>query len=106
MALSIAIKGSNHTAQSITWKDERGNAVVLTGATITGSKRDHDGTAITAIDGTLALSDGANGVFTWTYGTNDIAVAGSYVVQFYATYSDTTIEKCFIEQFIVEEALA
>jgi len=106
MGLSIAVEGSNHTGQSITWKDERGNAVVLTGATITGSKRDHDGTVITAIDGALAITNGANGIFSWTYGTNDIAIAGSYVVQFLATFGDATIEKCLIEQFTVEEALA
>ena len=105
MALSKAIVGSNHRAQSITWKDERGNALVLTGATITAGKRDHDGTTVTAVDGTLALSDGPNGVFTWTYGTNDISTAGTYVVQFFATYADTTIEKNFTEQFIVAEAL-
>jgi len=106
MALAKAIVASNHTAQSITWKDEKGNAVVLTGATITGRKRAHSGTTITAIDGSLDISDGANGVFTWTYGTNDIATAGSYVIQFLATFGDSTIEKNFVEEFKVEAALA
>jgi hypothetical protein len=106
MALSRAIQGSNHTAQSITWKDERGQAVDLTGATITGKKHPHnDSSTVVAIDGTLSVTNATGGIFTWTYGAVDIGTVGSFLVQFIATYADTTKEKCFKEQFTVEDAL-
>lgn len=108
MSLSEAIVGSNHTGQRITWKDERGNPVDLTGSTLTAGKREHDGTTVTAVDGPLDLvsSVADNNQFDWTYGTNDIATAGTYVIQFFATYaSDSSIEINMLEQFIVHPAL-
>lgn len=112
MALSKAIEGSNHTAQQITWKDERGNAVDLTGATITGKMHPHDDSSTVsdigggAGNGTLTISDASNGVFNWTYGDNNIDDVGVFIVQFTATYAaDSSKEKCFKEQFIVEDAL-
>ena len=106
MALSRAVQGSNHTVQQVTWKDERGNAIDLTGATITGKKHPHnDSGTVVAVDGALALSNATAGIFTWTYGTVDIGTVGSFVVQFFATYADTTKEKSFKEEFRVEDAL-
>jgi hypothetical protein len=106
MGLSKAIQGSNHTVQQITWKDERGNAVNLTGATITGKIHPHnDSSSVVAVDGTLSLVTAASGIFSWAYGTVDVGTVGSFVVQFIATYADTTKEKCFKEQFTVDDAL-
>ena len=106
MGLSKAIQGSNHTVQQITWKDERGNAVDLTGATITGKKHPHnDASSVVAVDGTLALVTATSGIFSWAYGSVDVGTAGSFVVQFIATFADTTKEKSFKEEFKVEDAL-
>ena len=111
MGLSIAVEGSNHTVQQITWKDESGNAVDLTGATITGKMHPHDDSSDVSdiggggADGTLALYDADAGIFTWTYGANNIGTVGTFTVQFIATFGDGSKEKSFKEQFIVKDAL-
>jgi len=111
MGLPVAIEGSDHTVITITWKDEDDDVVDLTDATITGKMRVHDASAAATDiggggdDGTLAVTDATAGEFTWTYGANNIGTVGTFNVQFIATYSDTSIEKCFIEQFVVKDAL-
>jgi hypothetical protein len=107
MALSDGIVGARHTAQQITWKDETGTAVDLTGATITGFKRVNEDRTTVAIDGSLDLVDlGANGVFTWAYGAVDVGTAGNFEVQFVATYGDSTKDKTFVTDWKVHEALS
>lgn len=93
MALANAVEGARHTAQQITWQDENGTAVNLTGATITGYKKANSDGTITALDGTLTLVTAASGVFSWAYGAVDVGTVGKYKVQFIATYSDTTKDK-------------
>lgn len=102
-----AVKGSNHSAPVITWKYRGGTVVTLTGATITGYMRDFEDEDATpfAIDGTLALYDGAAGQFSWSYGSNDIGTVGSYLVTFLATFGDSTIEKNLAIKFVVHEAM-
>ncbi len=84
MALQAAMKGARYTAQLITWTDADGTVKNLTGATLTGTILPRRGTA-RAIDGTLSLTDAANGVFSWTYGANDVQAVGQFSVQFKAT---------------------
>lgn len=105
MALSNAVQGARHTAQQITWTDADGDPQDLTGATITGRILDlYTGTA-RAIDGTLTATSPAAGVFTWTYGTTDVATAGEHKVQFIATYADTFNDKTLTERWDVEPAI-
>ena len=108
MGLSTAVQGSNRRAQRVTWEDELGNPIDLTGSTVTGKKHPHDdASAVVAVDGTLALVAGVadNNEFDWTYGTVDIGTVGVYIVQFFATYADTTKEKSLKEEFKVKDAL-
>lgn len=109
MALAGVVEGATHVAQEITWNERnQSNAlspVDLTGATITAKKRDSEGT-IVSCDGSFNLVDlGVNGIFTWTYGTNDVATPGEFEIQFIATYADTTKDKTLIEEWVVHEAL-
>ena len=103
MALSSAVEGARHTAQLITWTDGDGDPQNLTGATLTGWIR--DGSATRAITGTLAVSDGTAGEFTWAYSAADVADAGIFRVQFVATYGDGLADKTLSVLWVVEESL-
>lgn len=95
MSLQPAIKGDRHTGQTITWYYADGvTKKPLTGATITGTLTTPAGVT-TAISGTLTVTDGPNGVFTWAYGASDTLTAGAYTVQFTATYADTLQDSSF-----------
>ena len=88
MALGDAVVGARHTAQTITWQDEDGDAWTLTGATITGKIKPERGGTARALTGTFALvGTGSTGQFTWTYSAVDIATSGTYWVQFKATFT-------------------
>jgi hypothetical protein len=101
MELASAIQNARHTAQAITWTDADGDPQNLTGATLTGRILPASGTG-RAIDGTLTITGAAAGQFTWAYGTNDVASAGSFYVQFVATYADTKNDKTIKEAWVVK----
>jgi len=87
-AISDALEGARHTAQTITWLDDAGTAKDLTGAIITARIEPRNGDAAFAGDGTFALvGDGSTGQFTWTYGEADVGTPGGFYVQFKATYA-------------------
>jgi hypothetical protein len=88
MTLSPAVEGSRHIVQTITWVTSTDTPVNLSAATITGTIRSLNG-AVRAIDGGLSVTNAAAGVFQWDYGTNDVAQAGIFDVQFKATFSST-----------------
>lgn len=90
MALPPAVQFSRKRSITITWTDDDGAAINLTGSTITGII-ERAGVQ-TAITGTLALSVAASGIFTWTFSAADVAQAGSFFVMFRAKYSDTLSE--------------
>lgn len=104
MALANAVQNARYAAQQITWSDGDGNAVDLTGATLTGFVQDANG-RIRTIDGTLALVTAASGIFSWTYGANDVATPGDYLVQFVATYAGGQSDKTLLYEWRVFEAL-
>ena len=90
MALGDAIKGARHTAQTITWLDEDGDAWTLTSSVITGMMRPERGGTSRAITGTLVLvGTGSTGQFNWTYSAADIGTVGVFWVQFKATFTST-----------------
>jgi hypothetical protein len=101
MALQNAVQGDQHTAQQITWY--AGTAVKnLTGAVITGTITDANGT-IRAITGALTFVTPASGVFNWQYSAVDTGTAGSYQVQFTATYAaDSLADSTFLTSWVVQ----
>jgi hypothetical protein len=103
--LPKAVKGARNSGLTITWKHPNGSAHNLTGSALTGFIRNRLGT-VRAIDGTLALSDASNGVFTWAFGDVDVGTAGKFSVQFVATYTANSLsDKTYIEDWVVEEEL-
>jgi hypothetical protein len=105
--LANAIQGALRPTQLITWLTGDGVALVLTGATITGVIRNRTNNVARAVAGTLAVTDGAAGTFTWTYAAADVADAGTFDVQFSAAFgSAPTPARTFVATWVVEEALA
>ena len=88
MALAQAIQDSLRPSQIITWTRGDNTPENLTGATLTGKIRNNVTGTVRDIAGTLTVTDGANGVFTWAYHADDVADAGRFMVQFKATFGD------------------
>lgn len=104
MALSNGVLGARQRAQSVTWTDESGTAINLTSATLSGNIRSLQTGAIRAIDGTLAITTAASGIFSWTYGANDVGESGDFKVQFKAQYASQP-DKTYITDWRVEESI-
>lgn len=105
MSIPAAVQGALRPGRTITWlRDQSNIAEDLTGATITGVLR-HARTGVTrAITGTLAVTDGPGGVFTWDFSAADVAQAGLHYAQFSASYgSGVTPARTFRCDFLVEE---
>lgn len=63
-----------------------GNAPVnITGADISGWKRNRRTGVETELDGVLSVSDGAAGVMTWARGVEDTGTPGPYDIGFLVT---------------------
>lgn len=104
--LQAAVQGSRHTSQEITWTKEDGTAQDLTDATITGQIQAVEEATGRAIEGTLQIqSPATGGVLTWSYGANDVAAAGTFWVQFTATFADSSKEISLADYWIVEGTL-
>jgi len=106
MGLADAVQGARHIAQQIGWQDELGGAIDLSGATITGYRRNVATRIDTVLDGDLdVVSPGSAGSFTWTYGSIDVLEYGEFDVQFIATYADLSKEKSLFARWVVHEAM-
>ena len=107
MSLASAVEGSLRPSQSITWTREGVNTPEpLTGATLTGKIRNCDTGTTRDIAGTLTVTDGANGVFTWDYAAADVAEAGLFDVQFTAAFGTSpTPARTVVGRWEVDEAI-
>lgn len=105
MGLANAVQGARHTPQRITWTDTDGDAVDLTGATITGRIRDVNTGTTVDVDGDLNVVTAAAGIFDWTYGAVDVAAAGDYNVQFTATFTGAEKDRTLHHAWTVVAAL-
>ena len=105
MPLADAVAGAIRPAQSITWVRTDGLPEDLTGATLTGVLLPLPYGPVRAIAGTLTVTDANDGVFSWTYHAADV-VAGSYLVQFTATFgTGLTPARTFDTSWIVHPVL-
>jgi len=86
MALATAVQGALRPSQLITWSDADGNAVDLTGATLSGRIRSMQSGAARDIAGTLTVTTAASGEFRWDYAAGDVADSGTFEVQFTAAF--------------------
>lgn len=104
MALQNAVQGGRRPSQVIVWADADGDAVDLTGATITAVLRHRTGAQTSrASDGAFVVMDAAAGRFRWDYGAQDVATPGRYEVQFSAAFgTDPTPLRSFAEAWTVE----
>ena len=106
MALPDAVQGARRPSLQITWTDETGVALDLSGATITARVQDASTGEARDADGTFTIVTAGNGVFRWDFGTEDVETAGTYRVQFNAAFgSDPTPAKTFLARWRVLAAI-
>jgi hypothetical protein len=89
MALAAAVQGARRPSQTITWADEMGTALDLTGATITARIRNITANETVDSDGTFVLVVPMAGIFRWDYGVADVASTGEFEVQFTASFGSS-----------------
>ena len=104
MGLPRAIQGARNTGAQITWTQDDGTIQDLTGATITGTIEDKDGTS-RSITGALALVTPSSGIFSWSYSVSDVGTVGRFLVQFKANYGGGLYDLSYPEVWVVERAL-
>lgn len=104
MRLQSAVVGSRLQGQQPVWVHPDGTEPDLSSATITGKKQAADGT-ITDITGTLVPNVLVPNTFDWTYSVADVAVEGSYSVQFTATYLGGAVDRTPLTLWVVNPAL-
>lgn len=88
MALSAAVQGARRPSQTITWADNDGTPLDLSGATITARIRNTTTDQTTPSDGAFTVVTAASGIFRWDYSTADVATSGEFEVQFTATFEN------------------
>ena len=86
MSLASAIQNARRPSQTITWTDETGAPLDLTGATITARIRNIVSNQVVDSTGTFTIVAATGGVFRWDYSAEDVAIASDFEVQFTATY--------------------
>jgi hypothetical protein len=85
-ALPDWTEGTTYLQMVVPWVDQDGDAVDLTGATITGRLYNLATRTSRAIAGTLAKDPDVDTQMFWTPDAADVA-AGNYEVQFTATFA-------------------
>lgn len=86
MTLAAAVQGARRPSQTITWADDAGTPLDLSGATVTARIRNTTNNQVVASDGDFVVVTAASGVFRWDYSAADVATSGDFEVQFTATY--------------------
>lgn len=102
------VAGARRPSMILTWyREDSTDPEPLTGATITGfiGPASGVGTAV-AITGTLSVTNGAAGIFTWDLSAADVQTPGRLVVQFVASFgSSPTPAKTFSATWSIEKSL-
>lgn len=81
-----AIQGARLPGRQISWFRSDGTAENLTGAVLTARIRNRLTSEVRDVTGVLNVTDPTNGVFTWAFSSEDVAVAGDYDLQFTASF--------------------
>jgi hypothetical protein len=108
-ALYNALQGANHDGYDITWTRDDTTPEDLTSATITAKIQAYVGGTTTgsptSSTGTFTVTGAPGGNFHWAPSLTDVATAGTYVVQFIATYGDATVAKTYPAPWTVVQSL-
>lgn len=105
LTLADAVAGATRPSQLITWMRDATTPEPLTGATLTGRIRNEQTLQIRNITGTLSVTDGPSGTFTWAYSAADVELPGNYSVQFTATFgSSPTTARTVAGEWLVHQA--
>lgn len=86
--LGDAIQGALRPSQTITWLRDTNTPEDLTAATVTGRIYSFQSEETRDATGNMVVVDGTNGIFRWDYSADDVGEAGSFEVQFTATFGD------------------
>ena len=106
MALPDVVQGAKRPSLQVTWTDENGVALDLSGATITARIQDANTGTSRDADGAFVIVTAASGIFRWDFGTADVATAGTYRVQFNAAFgSSPTPARTFLTRWRVLAAI-
>lgn len=104
--IPFAIAGALRPGLLLTWADQDGDPVDLSGATLSGKIIDMQTGQIRPIAGALAVVNGPAGQFTWNFAAGDVAKAGRHMVQLMADYpSGLTPAKTVITDWEVKGTL-
>lgn len=90
MPISPLFVGETRRPISVTWQDDLGVAVDLTGATLVVRFGGVAGSTSFTGTGTFNVLSALAGTFTYTLSTADIGTPGTWRLQFTATYVDGT----------------
>jgi len=101
VALPSIFKDNRHTAIEITWLRQNGVPVDLTGATITGTKRNKSTSVNSAITGSFTIMNPTQGIFRWSHSAADVDTVATFQVQFRATYGTNDFEDSISEDWEV-----
>jgi len=93
MALPSKVQGSLNELMQITWADGDGNAIDLSGGTITAVIKNKATGVSRAATGSFALVTAASGIFSWDASAADVAEPGQFEVQFKAALSENEYTK-------------
>lgn len=105
MSMPSAVAGATRPTPTITWTRADGTVETLTGGQLTGRIVNPKTGEGRDIAGALAVADGAAGTFTWTYDAADVALSGTWWVQFTAAFgSGATPARTLATEWVVHPA--
>jgi len=87
--------GQTHPVWQLPWTDTDGAAVDLTGATLTATIKAEGASASAPTKNTPTVFTANPGVVRYVVNATEVSAPGTYLVQFIATYADTTVAKAF-----------
>jgi hypothetical protein len=103
MGITPLFVGATHIPLAVTALDDSGNAINLTGATIT-ARIYQNGTAAPGA-GTVVVVNATAGTFTYQFASGDLPAAGTYELQFKILFGDGTFVLLDTTQFQVLAAV-
>lgn len=108
MALPDAAQLEDGRVVTITWLKQGTTTPedISSPTSFTGAIESGSGPTYTkvAISGTLTVTDGANGVFTWTWNATDTILTGQFLVQFVIVKTGVPSLRSFSEPWTVRRS--